>query len=71
MEGLLTAGNIQGSPADTLVGNFKARSIDEVLKWVDYFVFLSHSDQPAWFIPLPPPSNMAMIVNNTIYHWAH
>jgi len=39
MEGFLTAGNIQGSPANALVTIFKVKSIDELLKWVDDFVF--------------------------------
>src|SRR5882672_1172846 len=38
MEGLSSAGNIQGCPADALVAIFKYKSICPVLKWVDDFV---------------------------------
>src|SRR5882724_9250252 len=37
MEGLCSAGNIQGCPADSLVAIFHKKSIGPVLKWVDYF----------------------------------
>src|SRR5882724_3542878 len=39
MEGLSSAGNIQGALTDALIKIFKARSIPRVLKWVDDFVF--------------------------------
>jgi len=55
----LTAGNIQAHRWHSS-WNFKARSLMGVkMGWL--FCFLSHSDQPAWFIPLPPPFHMAMI----------
>jgi len=55
MEGLSMASNIQGSPADALVAIFKAKSIDEVLKWVYNFVFFCIPiSQPDSF-PSPPP----------------
>jgi len=55
MEGLSSAGNIQGSPEDALVAIFKSKSIDHLLKWVDDFVFfcipnnfsaMTHMDSP-------------------------
>src|SRR5882724_12140111 len=39
MEGLSSAGNIQGAPADALIAIFNAKSIPHVLKWVNDFVF--------------------------------
>src|SRR5882724_3205644 len=39
MEGLSSAGNIQGAPIDTLIAILKSKSIPNVLKWVDDFVF--------------------------------
>jgi len=38
MEGLSTAGNIQGCPADVLLVIFKSKSISPALKWVNDFV---------------------------------
>jgi len=38
MEGLSSARNIQGSPADVLVAVLNSRSISPVLKWLDDFV---------------------------------
>jgi len=38
MEGLSSADNIQGAPADMLIEILKAKSIPIVLKWVDDFV---------------------------------
>jgi len=47
MEGLFLASNIQGSHADALVAMFKSKTIDEVMKWVDDFVFFcTLIDQP-------------------------
>jgi len=40
MEGLSSASNIQGAPADVLIAIFKAKSIPHVLKWVDNFIFI-------------------------------
>src|SRR5882724_5068962 len=39
MEGLSTAGNIQGCPADALLAILSSKSIGQALKWVDVFVF--------------------------------
>ena len=39
MEGLSSAGNIQGAPTDVLITLFKTKSIPNVLKWVDDFNF--------------------------------
>jgi len=39
MEGLSTAGNIQGCPADALLAILRSKSIGPALKWVDDFVF--------------------------------
>src|SRR5882724_9572991 len=39
MEGLSTAGNIQGGPADVLLAILHSKSIGPALKWVDDFVF--------------------------------
>src|SRR5882724_5050993 len=39
MEGLSTAGNIQGGPADALLAILHSKSIGPALKWVDHFVF--------------------------------
>jgi len=39
MEGLSSAGNIQGAPTDALIAIFNAKSIPHVLKWVNDFVF--------------------------------
>ena len=47
MEGLSSAGNIQGAPADALIAIFKAKLIPHVLKWVDDFLFFR--------IPIPVP----------------
>ena len=47
MEGLSLAGNIQGLPADALVTVFKSKLIDNVLKWVNDFVF--------FHVPIPCP----------------
>ena len=66
MEGLSSASNIQGSPADALITIFKSKSIDEVMKWADDFVFFCTQidDQ---IHPLPSRhTNMAMIIINTI-----
>src|SRR5882724_11222576 len=49
MEGLSSAGNIQGSPADALVTIIKSKLFDVVLKWVDDFVF--------FHVPIPHPLN--------------
>jgi len=38
MEGLSSASNIQGFPADALVTIFSLKSISPVLKWVDDFI---------------------------------
>jgi len=51
MEGLSLAGNIQGAPTDALIKIFKSKSIPNVLKWVDDFVFFR--------IPLSPASQMS------------
>jgi len=39
MEGLSTAGNIQGGLADALLAILHSKSIGPALKWVDHFVF--------------------------------
>jgi len=44
MEGLSLAGNIQGMPADALIILFKTKSISNVIKWVDDFIFFCIPD---------------------------
>jgi len=60
MEGLSSAGNIQGSPTDTLVTIFRSKSINEVLKWVDNFVFFHIPIHRQLFPPLICPTDMVM-----------
>jgi len=69
MEGLSLTGNIQGSPADALVAIFKAKTINEVMKWVDNFIFfhvlIDHPYPSTTLMPFWYSYNLSTILSIT------
>ena len=53
IEGLATAGGIQGSVTDVTVALLKFHKIDPAIKWVDDFVFFQSPSKPV-LCPFPP-----------------